>query len=210
MSDKVIAKSLEDKKLTELNEEIFRLARKINQKLYRTEKQLLSGKLGNLQEPALRAARQLAGKSSLSRDGAGMSNRFSTRKATTVKEAQQRIKDIEKALTFETLDARKARQIMAKRKKIMEKMVGQKLSIEEFNKIVSALESAKQAGLDSDTVITVMQDEVIENKFDSVDDLVTFLTESSKSGQIPLQAYKEETVGFNKAKYNPKTGKWEM
>lgn len=210
MADKVIANSLEDKKLKELNEELFRLARKINQKLYRTERQILMGTLGGLQEPALRAAQQLAGKTSTVRDGAGMSKRFSTRKATTIKEAQERIKDIEKALTFETLDARKAKQILMKRKKVMEKMVGKELTLAEFNEIISALESARQSGLDSDTIIQVMQDELIENKFDSVNDLVTFLRDSSKSGRIPLQAYKEDTAGFNKAKYNPKTGKWEI
>ena len=187
--------------LEELNIEIYRLSSRANTRLYRLENK-------TPESATILQAKKLAAEWNPSQKQ-GLANRFRRTPAKTVQEARSRLSNITKFLKWESSTISGQKEIQKKRISSMEQVIGKPLTKNEFDDIVEVLERTRDiSGVDSNQIINIMKQELSQNKFENVDDLVQFIESASGTGKIIEKEYDDIEADFI-MKYNDKTGKFE-
>lgn len=198
-SDIPTMKDIERMTLEELNKAILKFGRRENRRLLSLER------YGTAAEATLLAAKRLAGKTSPLHDLSGLAYRFNIKSAGTVQEARSRLADITKALRYKTGTVTGLKEMEEQRLRTMSELVGIPLSGEEFTNIVRLLEQTRNSeNMDSNQVLDMMRQEVTSNKFDSINDLMKFVEDQTKSGRPVLMEY-ERLNTSHALRYDPAT-----
>lgn len=190
--------------LDELNNEINRLAKVANDRIYKLEKS------GSKQaQSAVTYFKMEIGEAQPSKaNSAGMANRFSRAKSKSRGQALKRLSAITYVLKSKRSTLSGLAGIDKQRLETFERKYGFKFkNNSEYQDLVNVLsKSTNFANLSSDQVLDVMVNEIESQKFANISSLIKFLEERSQNSIVTMEYADIKGKGI---RYNKVTGKFE-